>query len=135
MMKVINRIRSAQVMHRIVVSIFAAIFVAGCASSTPATQASTEQMALSKSALNSAISAGANEYAPLQIKSSMEKLDGAERAMEKKDYVLARQLAEQAEVDANLAESTARAAKAQKAADEVRESNRVLRHEIDRNSN
>jgi len=68
----------------------------------------------------------------MQIKSSMEKMEAAKQAMDKKDYALARQLAEQAQVDAKLAETTARAAKAQKAADEVRESNRVLRHEIDR---
>lgn len=134
MTKAINRIRSAQVMHWIVVSVIATIFVAGCVS-IPATPAPTEQMAVSRSALNSAISAGGNEFAPLQTKLAMEKMKSAERAIEKKDYVHARQLAEQAQIDAKLAESTARAAKAQKAADEVRESNRVLRHEIDRNSN
>ena len=131
MMKASKRIRSAQVTHRIVASAIALIFVVACAS-TPATAASTDQIAVSRSALNSAISAGANEYAPMQIKSSMEKIDGAKRAMAKKNYVLARQLAEQAQVDAKLAEATARAAKAQQAADEVWKSNRVLRHEIDR---
>jgi len=115
------------------VSVIAAIFVAGCAS-TPITPAPTEQMAVSRSALNSAISAGANEFAPLQIKSSMEKIEGAERAMENKDYVLARQLAEQAQLDAKLAEAKAHVARAQQATDEVQKGNRVLRNEIDRNS-
>ncbi|PIO89093.1 MAG: hypothetical protein COS82_07325 [Zetaproteobacteria bacterium CG06_land_8_20_14_3_00_59_53] len=131
MIKEINRIGSAQVAHRIAAGLFAAIFVAGCAS-TPTTPPPTEQMAVSRTALNTAIDSGANEYAPMQIKSSMEKMEAAKQAMDKKDYALARQLAEQAQVDAKLAETTARAAKAQKAADEVRESNRVLRHEIDR---
>jgi len=133
MMKVINRIKSAQVPHRIAVGVIAAIFVAGCAS-TPITPASSNQMAVSKAALSSAISAGANEYAPLQVKSSMEKLDKAEQAMEKKNYELAQQLAEQAQVDAKLAEATTRAVKAQQATDEVQKGNRVLRSEIDRQS-
>ncbi|OIO67585.1 MAG: hypothetical protein CO186_04080 [Zetaproteobacteria bacterium CG_4_9_14_3_um_filter_49_83] len=134
MNKAIKRIAYTQVNHRIIASVITVIFVAGCAS-TPATPVSTEQMALSKAALSSAISAGANEYAPLQIKSSMEKIDGAEQAMQKKNYVLARQLAEEAQVDAKLAEATARAVKAQQATDEVQEGNRVLRQEINRNSN
>jgi hypothetical protein len=62
----------------------------------------------------------------------MEKMDGAERAMAEKKYDQARQLAEQAQVDAQLAEATARSAKAQKAADAVQEDSRVLRQEIDR---
>lgn len=133
MMTAINRIGYAQLTHRMVAGLFAAIMLAGCAS-TPTTPAPTEQMAVSKAALNTAISAGANEFAPMQIKSSMEKMEGAEQAMEKNDYVLARRLAEQSQIDAKLAEATARAAKAQQAANEVREGNRVLRHEIDRNT-
>lgn len=132
-MKTINRVGFAQVTHKIIASLIAVIFVAGCAN-TPATPESVKQMAVSKTALNNAISAGGNEFAPLQTKSAMEKMNGAERAMEKKNYVLAQRLAEQAQADATLAEATAHAAKAQQAADEVRESNRVLRNEMYRNS-
>lgn len=132
MMKAINRAGYTQMAHRIIVSIIAAVFVAGCAS-TPATPVSTEQMAVSRAALDSAISAGGNTFAPSQTTSAIEKMADAERAVEKKNYALAQQLAEQAEVDARLAEAMARAAKAQKAAAELRESDRVLRREIDRN--
>jgi hypothetical protein len=59
-------------------------------------------------------------------------MESADKAMADKNYVLARRLAEEAQVDAKLAETTARAAKAQKSADELQESNRVLRQEIDR---
>ena len=89
-------------------------------------------MAVSKAAVSNAISAGGNEFAPLQLKSAMEKMDGAERAMGEKNYVRAKQLAEQAQVDAKLAEAAARSAKAQKAAAALQEDNRVLRQEIDR---
>jgi len=117
--------------HKVGVAVATAIFVAGCAS-TPTTPAPTEQMAVSRAAVSNASSAGGNEFAPLQLKSAMEKMDGAERAMAEKNYVRARQLAEQAQVDAQLAEAMARSAKAQKAADALREDNRVLRKEIDR---
>lgn len=105
--------------------------MAGCAS----TPAPTAQMAVAKAAVVDANSAGGSEFAPLQLKSAMEKMAGAERAMVDKDYVLARQLAEQAQVDAQLAGATARTAKAKKAADAVQEDSRVLRQEINRKSN
>jgi len=59
-------------------------------------------------------------------------MDAAERAMVKEDYLSARQLAEQAQADAELASAMARSAKAQKAAGSLREGIRVLRQEIDR---
>ena len=88
-------------------------------------------MAISRAAVSNASSAGANEFAPLLLKSAMEKMDSAEQAMAEKKYVFARQLAEQAQVDAKLAEAAARSAKAQKAAAALQEDNRVLRQEID----
>lgn len=106
----------------------AILLMAGCTSVSPP----IEQMAVSKAAVNSANSAGSNEYAPVMYKSAMDKLDAAERAMNGKDYFMARQLAEQAQVDAQLAAATARSSKAIKAAGALQEDNRVLRQEIDR---
>ena len=106
------------------------LLLPGCAS----TPAPNEQMALSRAAVSNASSAGANEFAPLLLKSAMEKMDSAERAMVDKNYVLARQLAEQAQVDAQLAGSMARSAKAKSAADALDENNRVLREELERKS-
>lgn len=130
MMKKFNCLRSHQ-MHRIGVAIAAAVFMAGCAS-TPSIPAPTEQMAVSRAAVSNASSAGGNEFAPIQLRSAMEKMDAAERAMGEKNYARAKLLAEEALVDAKLAETAARSAKAQKAADELQEGNRVLRKEIDR---
>ena len=59
-------------------------------------------------------------------------MEAAERAMGDKNYVLARQFAEEAQIDAKLAEAMARTNKAQKAAEALQESSRVLRQEIDR---
>jgi hypothetical protein len=61
----------------------AALLLAACAS----TPAPTEQMALSRAAVSNATSAGGNEYAPVQLKSAVDKMDAAERAMSAKDYV------------------------------------------------
>ncbi len=129
-MKKIDRFKSYQLLGA---AVAAAIFMSGCAS-TPAIPAPTDQMALSRAAISNASSAGGSEYAPVQLKSAMDKMDGAERAMGTMNYGLARQLAEEAQVDAQLAAATARAAKAQKAADALHEGNRVLRKEIDRSS-
>ncbi len=129
-MKKIYHLRSFQMMRGIGVSAAVAIFIAGCAS----IPAPTEQMAISKVAVSNATSAGGNEFAPQSLKSAMEKMDAAERAMAEQDYLRARQLAEQAQVDAQLAAVTARSAKAQKAARELQEDNRVLQQEIERNA-
>ncbi|MDO8464944.1 MAG: DUF4398 domain-containing protein [Gallionella sp.] len=123
--------------HKIGVAVAAAIFMAGCANtqSVSVLPAPTEQMAVSRAALNNASSTGGNEFAPIQFKSAMEKMEAAERAMGEKSYARARLLAEEAQVDAELASSAARSAKAQKASDAVQEDNRVLRNEIDRKTN
>jgi hypothetical protein len=127
-MKKNHPIKLYQKPHSIGVSVAALIFIAGCVGVPP-----TEQMAVSKVAVSNASSAGGNEFAPLELKSAMDKMDGAEHAMAEEDYALARQLAEQAQADAQLAAATARSAKAQKAANALQEGNRVLRQEIDRN--
>ena len=56
----------------------------------------------------------------------------AEQAMTVEDYALAKQLAEQAQVDAQLISTTA--AKSQKASSALLEDNRVLRQELNRKS-
>ncbi len=117
-----------RILRGLVTSLAAASLLIACAS----TPAPTEQMALSRAAVSNATSAGGNEYAPVQLKSAVDKMDAAERAMSAKDYVRARQLAEQAQVDAQVAEATARSAQAKKAADAVQDDSRILRQEIDR---
>ena len=112
------------------ISVTAALLMTGCAS----IPAPTEQIAVSKVAVESANSAGGNEFAPLQLKSVRDKMDAAERAMTIENYALAKQLAEQAQVDAQLASATARSAKAQKAASALLEDNHVLRQELNRKS-
>jgi Domain of unknown function (DUF4398) len=108
----------------------AAVVTSGCATTPPP----TEQIAVSKSAIANAVSAGGSEYAPMDMKTAQEKMDRADRAMDKKDYDDARWLAEEAQVDARLAEKKAQSGKAQKAVIVMQDDNRALREEIDRKS-
>lgn len=132
-MKKPTNLRSNRMMNWISVPAVIAvttIIMVGCAS----IPAPTEQIAVSKAAVTSAIRDGGNEFAPLETKSATEKMEGAEQAMAKKDYPLARQLAEQAQLDAMLAEKKISLAKARKSIDDSQESNRVLREEIKRST-
>ncbi|MGZ4981948.1 MAG: DUF4398 domain-containing protein [Methylobacter sp.] len=112
------------------IGVAVAIILTGCAS----IPAPTGQMAVSKTAVSDAISAGSNEFAPQQLRIAMEKMNAAERAMADEDYLRAWQLAEQVQVDAQLAALSARSAKAQKTVYTLQEDNRVLQQEIERNA-
>jgi len=87
-----------------------------------------------RSAIAEADQAGASESAPLLLRNARQKLQQAEAAAASDDMKRARFLAAEAAVDAELAAEMARAANAQAAVDELRESIRVLREEIERSS-
>lgn len=131
MMRIPNRLRFHPMLRRTsmpALGIGIAILVAGCTSVPPP----TAQMAVSKAAVTHANSADTNEFAPLELQSAKDKLARAEQAMAQENYQLARQLAEEAQVDAKLAEAKSESAKTQKAARDSQESIRVLREEINR---
>lgn len=114
------------------------VLMAGC-SSTPhvspvANTVAAEQMSRSRAAINTANGVGANEFAPVALQAANDKMAAAERAMGANNPSLAKQLSEQAQVDAELATASSNAVKAQKGSDALQESNRVLRSEINRNS-
>lgn len=104
--------------------------LAGCATTS---KAPVEQVAVARSAVTDAVSAGSVELAPLELRTAQEKLDRANAAMSDKAYDDARRYAEAAEADARLAAVTARSAKAQRAVLEVESGIRALREEIARN--
>lgn len=107
-----------------------AAIVGGCAS----VPAPTEQLAVSRAAVANAVSAGAPEFAAPDISSAQDKLARATVAMAAEQYDTARLLAEQSQVEAELAAAKARSAKALKAAHAVEEDSRVLREELNRKS-
>ncbi len=112
-------------------AVVALLALGACASQkTPA----TADVAVSRAAVENATSAGAADLAPAEMQSARDKLMRANQALAAKDYGVARDLANQASVDAKLAQSKANSAKASNAADELQQSIRVLREELDRNS-
>jgi hypothetical protein len=110
----------------------AVLALAACASSqkTPA----TADVAVSRNAVENAVSAGAAELAPEEITAARAKMLRANAALAAKDYKLARDLAIQAQADAKLAQSKANSAKATAASNALDEDLRVLRQEVDRNA-
>jgi hypothetical protein len=104
-----------------------ALALTACASVPPP----KEQLAVSRSAIERANSTAATD-SPVELAAGRDKLVRAELAMADKNYVLAKQLAEQAEADAVLAEALARSTRSERALAEVRESVRALREELNR---
>jgi multidrug efflux pump subunit AcrA (membrane-fusion protein) len=94
----------------------------------------TEQMNASNAALARAVSAGSPELAPAETTAARDKMNRGQSAIDAKDNERALQLAQQAEVDAQLAEARAGAVKARRASEAMLESNRVLRDEMNRNA-
>jgi len=107
----------------------ALILMAGCTSmKTPA----TADVAVSRAAVANAAGAGAGELAPAEMTSAREKMQRANAALAAKDYKGARDLAAQAQADAQLAQSKANSAKASAAAQALNEDIRLMREELDR---
>lgn len=107
-----------------------ALLVTACASTEKRDMAA--QLAVARATVADAMSAGAPELAPVEMKAAEDKLNAAEKAATEKDYKKAVRLAEEAQANARLASSRTHAAKAQQAADALKESNRALGNEMNR---
>jgi Domain of unknown function (DUF4398) len=101
---------------------------AGCSSVSPP----VDKIAAADLAVRQAETSTASQYAPLPLRMAREKLEAARRAMDEEEYQDARRLAEQALVDAQLAQETAASAKARAAAEELQQSIETLRQEAQR---
>lgn len=108
----------------------ASLFLAGCATATPPTDA----LATAGTAVNRALDAKAAQHAPLELRLATEKLDRAQSALNEENYEEARRLAEQARADARLAEANALTASARREAQEVEQTIDALEREADRNT-
>lgn len=105
-----------------------ALVAAGCSSPPPP----TEKVEVAEAALRQADTRGAAEAAPLELRLARDKLEKARIAMADERYVTARRLAEQAQVDALLAEAKAQSAAALTSAREMQQSIESLRGEAER---
>src|SRR3954471_15043254 len=85
---------------------FAVAFgIVACAS----TPMPVEKLAVAKTSIERAEQAQAAQFAQIELNSARNKLAAAQTAADKHNAVVAARLADQADVDAQLAESTARA--------------------------
>jgi hypothetical protein len=107
-----------------------ALGLAACAS----TPIPNEKIAVAKVSVQRAEQSGAPELAPVEMAAARDKLARAEQAAAHRDVQPATQLAEQANVDAELAEATARQQRSRKAAMEFDASMQTLRSESSRSS-
>lgn len=108
----------------------AVLGVVGCAS----TPIPNEKIAVAKASVQRAEQSGAPEFAPVELAAAKDKLNRAEKAASDREAQPATMLAEQADVDAQLAEATATKQKSHKAAMEFDASMQTLRQESMRNS-
>ena len=108
-------------------SMFAAtaVVLSACASSPVA----DEKIAVAKASLQRAEGSGAPEFAPVELAAARDKLTRAEKANTDRNLEPAVNLADQANVDAQLAEATAQEQRSHKAAMEFDTSLRTLRQE------
>jgi hypothetical protein len=104
--------------------------LAACAS----TPIPNDKIAVAKASVQRAEQAGADQLAPVELATARDKLARAEKAAVDREAVPANNLAEQANVDAQLAEATAREQRSHKAAMEFDASMQALRNESLRNT-
>jgi hypothetical protein len=110
--------------------IVTALIVTGCSTVGPP----KDSVAAAELAVQEANKSKAPQYSPLELRMASDKLDEAKRAMNKKEYTQARRLAEEALVDAQVAEAKAASEDARRAAIDLRESLETLRREAERSS-
>jgi hypothetical protein len=108
----------------------AALGLAACAS----TPIPDEKIAVAKAEVQHAEQSGAPELAPVEMAAARDKLARAEKAAADREAQPATQLAEQANIDARLAEATAQQQRSHKAAMEFDASMQALRSESMRSS-
>lgn len=108
--------------------VLAALSVTSCSTVGPP----KENIASAELAVQQANKSKAPQYSPLELRMATDKLDEAKKAMNKEQYTLARRLAEEALVDAQVAEAKAASEDARRAASDLRQSLETLRREAER---
>ncbi|MGH8613118.1 MAG: DUF4398 domain-containing protein [Gammaproteobacteria bacterium] len=100
------------------------VAIGGCAGGPPMDTVSPAELAVDR-----AIEAKAGEYAPLELRLAQESLEGARQAMNDEEYEQAHRLAEEARVNARLAEVKAQSEIAREQAREIQATIDTLRQE------
>jgi len=90
--------------------------LSACASERP-----TAELDAARQAINAAERSGAVEYAPVDLNNARVKLDRAQGAANQSENRTARRLAEEAQIDAEVAGAKAQTVSAQRALQQIRE--------------
>ena len=107
----------------------AALLLLGACASPPVPK---EELAVAEASVKQASTAATGEGAPLELRVATDKLASARAAVASGDMVRARQLAEQTELDARVAELHAQTTRSRKAAEESQNAARALSEELER---
>lgn len=124
-MKAITRMRAPMVFMFAVSSLVAA----GCASKGTLT---AEKLAVVENAISEAREGTARTSAPLELRSAEEKLEAARAAVKEEEFDTANRIADEALADADYAKAKASSVKSKKMADNLRQSIKALKEEIER---
>lgn len=106
----------------------AALLLGGCVQDIPP----YEELTRSSYVIKEAEEDGARELAPLELRNAQKALDKAKAALTAENYDDARYYAHLAELEAENAKAKTDSIKSQKAADELKDSVRVLKQELQR---
>jgi hypothetical protein len=107
------------------------LMLAGCAS-TP--KAPTAALQAAELAIANAEQARVADYASMELTDARKNLTAARSAVQREEMVLAKRLADQSRVNAELATAKAEEAKAKSVNDEMQKSTEALKQEMQRNS-
>ena len=127
-MKADTPFRHAAIVTALAIAAALTMVMGGCASAPPPLEA----MAVAEAAVQRASTASTREMAPAELGIAVDKLARARSAVVSGDQERARRLADEATLDAQLAELHAQAARSALAARESQDAARVLREEIAR---
>jgi len=105
--------------------------IVACASAPPP----VEKLSVAKTSIERAEQAQAAQFAQIELNSARNKFAAAQAAADKHDAQVAARLADQADIDAQLAESTSRAKQQEQLVTEMDASLRDLRNETLRRNN
>ena len=95
----------------------------------------SDKLAVAKTAVERAEQAQAAQFAQVELTTARNKLAAAQAAADKHDADMAARMADQAEVDAQLAEFTARARQQEQLVNQMDAGLRDLKNEAQRNGN
>lgn len=116
----------------VAVTFLAAIALSGCGSPEPRPD---NALVRAKTAVDQATTAGSRQYAAVDLNDAESKLQAANVAENRGHYKQARYLAEDSQVDAELASAKTQAGKAEDAANQLQRGNQALQDEVNRPNN